>query len=333
MLAYLGLGPASAAALIVALAIHHFLVRPLARNHHRLRKCSVLVTGADSGFGRTIALRLHALGATVYAGVLSVEEGAKLRAEVGGSERMRPVRCDVTSAAEVEQVVREIASGPPLWGLVNNAGIGAFGWCEALPLSSYRANTEVNYLGVVRLSRACLPLLRESRGRIVNMGSYGALSPSAFGSAYLSTKAAVRCFSACLEQEVFRFGVRVCYIEPGFFATRLVAGSCSAGGAESTAKIQGYPSFADKMATTAALIRLNEWMNGGVHGTEWVADAAIDALCSHIPLSRYTCGWDALLLKYAGFWLPDALFVWGQTAMDCGISGLLRVLAGGVAVP
>ena len=327
-LAYFGLGRAAAAALIIALVVHHCLIRPLARNHHCLRKCAVLVTGADSGFGRIIALRLHALGGTVYAGVLSEAEGAKLRAEVAGSERMRPVRCDVTSAAEVEQVVREIAVGPPLRGLVNNAGIGAFGWCESLPLSSYRANSEVNYLGVVRLSQACLPLLRESRGRIVNMGSYGALTPSAFGSAYLSTKAAMRSFSACLDQEVFRFGVRVSYIEPGFFATRLAASSCSAGGAESTAKMPGYPSFADKMAVTAALIRVSEWLNGDAG---WVADAAIDALCSRMPRSRYTCGWDALLLKYTAFWLPDVLLVWGQTAMDCGIGGLLRVLAGGVA--
>jgi NAD(P)-dependent dehydrogenase (short-subunit alcohol dehydrogenase family) len=205
VLAYLGLGRAAAAALLAALAIHHFLFRRLVRDHCRLRKCAVLVTGADSGFGRAIALRLHGVGGTVYAGVLSDEEGAKLRAEVAGSERMRPVRCDVTSDAEVERVVREIGSGDvPLLGLVNNAGIGSFGWCEALPLSSFRANTEVNYLGAVRLSKACLPLLRASRGRIINMGSYGALTPSSFGSAYLSSKAAMRCFSACLEQEVRR---------------------------------------------------------------------------------------------------------------------------------
>jgi len=297
-----------------------------------LRKCAVLVTGADSGFGRAIALRLHGVGGTVYAGVLSDEEGAKLRAEVAGSERMRPVRCDVTSDAEVERVVREIGSGDvPLLGLVNNAGIGSFGWCEALPLSSFRANTEVNYLGAVRLSKACLPLLRASRGRIINMGSYGALTPSSFGSAYLSSKAAMRCFSACLEQEVYRFGVRVCYVEPGFFATRLVAGASRAGGAESRATVPGYPSFVDKMGATAALIQLSEALNGGVAGASWVADAAVDGLTSAMPRARYTCGWDALLLRYAGFWLPDKLLVWGHTTMDCGVSGLLRVLAGGVA--
>ena len=52
------------------------------------------------------------------------------------------------------------ASPPPLYGLVNNAAVSAFGWCEFLPLSRYRANIEVNLLGVVRLTKACLPLLR-----------------------------------------------------------------------------------------------------------------------------------------------------------------------------
>ena len=68
-------------------------------------------------------------------------------------------------------------------------GISAFGWAEMIPVERYKMNMEVNYFGVVRVSKAFLPLLRASKGRLVNMGSIGGRMASAFGSAYLSTKA------------------------------------------------------------------------------------------------------------------------------------------------
>lgn len=201
----------------------------------------VVVTGCDTGFGRNIALRMHALGATVFAGCLNPDSFALLRADAAkqcaagsveekSAQRMRPVLLDVTQDAHVEAVLQAVReTGLVVRALVNNAGISAFGWAELLPVRSYQANLDVNVLGTVRMTKAFLPLLRASRGRIVNMGSVGARMPSAFGSAYLLTKAAMVSYSECVRQEVHRFGVRVCCVEPGFFATNLLQAASTQG--------------------------------------------------------------------------------------------------------
>ena len=82
----------------------------------------------------------------------------------------------------------------------------AFGWAEMLPLWRYQRNMEVNFFGTVRLTQAFLPMIRASKGRVVNIGSIGARMPSSFGSAYLSTKSAMVSYSECVRQEVKRMG-------------------------------------------------------------------------------------------------------------------------------
>ena len=104
---------------------------------------------------------------------------------------------------------------------MNNAGISAFGWAEELPLARYQKNMDVNFFGAVRVCKAFLPTIRENKGRVVHMGSISDRMPSAFGSSYISSKAAMACYTDCLRQEVYRFGVKVSLIEPGFFATAL----------------------------------------------------------------------------------------------------------------
>ena len=89
------------------------------------------------------------------------------------SAKLQVRRMDVTIREEVERVVEEIrCSGRPLWALVNNAGIviDAFlDWGE--DVSEYSRILEVNLLGLIRVTKCCLPLLRESGGRIVNVSS------------------------------------------------------------------------------------------------------------------------------------------------------------------
>lgn len=80
---------------------------------------------------------------------------------------------DVTSAEEVSAVVEKIkASGLPLWAVVNNAGIGLSSpWDWGKDVEVFEKTFNVNVLGVVRVSKHCIPLLRKSRGRIVNVAS------------------------------------------------------------------------------------------------------------------------------------------------------------------
>ena len=185
----------------------------------------------------------------------------------------------------------------------------------------YAQNVEVNYLGAVRMTRAFLPMLRASRGRVCNIGSIGARMPSAFGSSYLPAKAAMLSYSECTRQELFRHGVKVAYIEPGFFATGL-RDSASANGASHAATLLAsslgtgdkgeqrtlaYPSFDLHMEKVAGQIQCCERLNGGIHGVTAVIDAAIDAIGSRIPLCRYTVGYDAILIRYVLCWVPDRL--------------------------
>ena len=277
----------------------------------------IVITGCDYGFGKAMALRFNALGSRVVAGVLSSEAGKKLRAECDHPERMVTLVLDVTSLENIEKVRDIIVSELNLSVkvLVNNAGISAFGWAEHLPISRYEMNANVNFLGAVRMTSTFLPHIRASKGRIVNIGSIGARMPSSFGSAYLSTKAAMVSYSECLRQEVFRFGVRVITVEPGFFATELLANG-AANGEKESAEDSDYPSYAKKMEATSSAIRFVEHMNGGKGGLSRVVGCVVDAAISRFPLTKYTVGYDAILIRWFLSRLPAWLIDWVQTLQD-----------------
>merc|ERR1711998_392523 len=212
---------------------------------------------------------------------------------------------DVTKEKDVDRMVGAVQkSGLPVRAVINNAGISAFGWAEMLSLIRYQRNMEVNFFGSVRLTQAFLPMIRKSRGRIVNIGSIGARMPSAFGSAYLPTKAAMVSYSECVRQEVFRFGVRVVTVEPGFFETELLANGSSHGATDSDANDSVYPSYAKKMAETAEPIRAAEKLNGGKQGLRHVTACVTDAVRSPVPLTRYTVGYDAKLIRHVLVFAP-----------------------------
>eukprot|EP00927_Polykrikos_kofoidii_P069667 TRINITY_DN65233_c0_g1_i1.p1 TRINITY_DN65233_c0_g1~~TRINITY_DN65233_c0_g1_i1.p1 ORF type:complete len:322 (-),score=40.94 TRINITY_DN65233_c0_g1_i1:70-1035(-) len=289
-------------ACVALLLFWRYFLRPLIGRSSGLRAlaadggAAVVVTGCDSGFGRSVALRLHALGANVFAGCLTEKSCKELNDLKENSGRMRAFRLDVTKDEDVAAAVKRVEdSGLRLAAVINNAAISAFGWAEGLDVKTYQRNMDVNFFGIVRVTRGFLPALRRNRGRLVNMGSIGARMPSAFGSAYLSTKAAMCSYSDCVRQEMHRFGVSVALVEPGFFATSLLANGASDGGKLSVDP-NGYPAYADKMQRTAEPIRQMERING--HDCEWVIGAVVDAIVNRWPLARYTVGWDARLIRH-----------------------------------
>jgi len=306
-------------------------LRPWLRSVKSLRGRAIVITGCDYGFGASIALRLQQLGAIVFAGVLSDEAGRKLLQRMQNRNKsktpsalehnpgeLRPIVLDVTKDQDVTAAMEAVRdAGFPLQGVVNNAGISAFGFAEMVDIKRYQQNMDVNHFGTVRICKAFLPLLRANQGRVVNMGSIGGRMPSAFGSAYLSTKAAMISFSECLRQEVHRFGVRVSLIEPGFFQTELLQrGSVNGATAAAAAKSEAtsmYPSYEVKMQATAGAVQCAEWLNGGADGVERVVDCVVDALCNRCPLSRYVVGWDAHFIRHVVVFLPSWVVDWAQT--------------------
>ncbi|KAK7507642.1 hypothetical protein BaRGS_00001577, partial [Batillaria attramentaria] len=181
----------------------------------------VLITGCDTGFGHALAKHLHELDCHVIATVLNPEgPGARKLRDVS-STRMTVLPLDVSSDDSVKQcltVVKGMCCDSGLWGLVNNAGIpSCVGEVELVTMRQYLHMANVNIFGMVRTTRAFLPLIRQAKGRIVNVTSvHGKISAPRW-SAYSVTKFAGETFSDITRLEMAQFGVKVVIIEPGAF--------------------------------------------------------------------------------------------------------------------
>ncbi|XP_074153900.1 D-beta-hydroxybutyrate dehydrogenase, mitochondrial isoform X2 [Sminthopsis crassicaudata] len=143
-------------------------------------------------------------------------------------DRMKTLQLDVCKCAEVNKAIETIQKSlkdpsEGLWGLVNNAGVSAFGEVEFTSLETYKEVAEVNLWGTIRTTKASLPMLRRAKGRIVNISSVLGRTASAGRSTYCITKFGMEAFSDCLRWELFPMGVRVSVVEPGNFvvATRI----------------------------------------------------------------------------------------------------------------
>src|SRR5262245_14384238 len=126
---------------------------------------SVLVTGAAGGVGRQTVQRLQELGWRVFAAVRQRPHDAAPAGEL--------IELDITDAVSVARAVDEITrrlAGRGLDGLVNNAGLSVDGPVELVPIEALRRQFEVNLIGQVAVTQALLPLLRQARGRVVNIG-------------------------------------------------------------------------------------------------------------------------------------------------------------------
>jgi NAD(P)-dependent dehydrogenase (short-subunit alcohol dehydrogenase family) len=185
-----------------------------------------VVTGANSGIGRAIAIHLAAQGHTVYGTVRSVGKAAKL--EAMAAERgvtVSLVELDVASDESVRNGFERILDeAGKVDVLVNNAGVGGNAVAEECPTSLYLEVMNVNVCGAVRCIQAVLPGMRERRsGAIVNITSVTGRFAALAQSPYVASKFAFEGLSEGLAQEVAPFGVRVAIIEPGVTKSAIFA--------------------------------------------------------------------------------------------------------------
>lgn len=182
----------------------------------------VFVTGAAKGFGRSLCLELDRRGVHVYAGCHSESGAENLKNEA--SSRLKTVVIEVTDRTSVENARKVIESdlptGQSLWALVNNAGIARGMVFDFALLEDYREVLEVNFLGVVNVTEVFLPLIKKSRGRIVNVSSIMGRCTLAAGP-YSASKFALEAYNDGLRRTLRAFGVHVAVIEPGFFHTSM----------------------------------------------------------------------------------------------------------------
>jgi len=182
----------------------------------------VLVTGCSSGIGQATALALGRAGHTVLATMRNPGAATQLRQTV--DKEKLPIfvlQLDVDSDESVAAAFSAARSqAGSIDALVNNAALDINGSIEELPLETFRAVMNTNYLGSLRCIKACLPEMRERRsGCIVNVSSVaGRVAASPMG-AYAASKAAIEAMSEALAQEVKPFNVRIAIVQPGIVDT------------------------------------------------------------------------------------------------------------------
>ncbi|MFF8592439.1 SDR family NAD(P)-dependent oxidoreductase [Streptomyces sp. NPDC015220] len=178
-----------------------------------------LVSGASRGLGREIVRAAAADGHRVVAGVRSLDALDDIVAEYG--DRIAVVPLDVTDSGQAADAVRTaVERFGRLDVLVNNAGYANVASVEDVDFDDFSAQVDTNLFGVVRLTQAALPVLREQRsGHIVQVSSVGGRLATPGLSAYQAAKWAVGGFSSVLAKEVAPLGIKVTVLEPGGMAT------------------------------------------------------------------------------------------------------------------
>ncbi|RSM49530.1 SDR family NAD(P)-dependent oxidoreductase [Amycolatopsis balhimycina DSM 5908] len=183
-----------------------------------------LITGTSTGIGLATAVQAARAGFRTVATLRNPARADRLRkaaADAGVELDIRPL--DVTDATSVRTAFEGVlADYGRLDVLVNNAGAGHIGTIEQEPVSAVRETMEVNFFGVVEATKAALPALRASSGRLITVSSVGGVIGQPFNEAYCAAKFAVEGMMEALAPVAAAQGVTVCVVEPGAVATEFV---------------------------------------------------------------------------------------------------------------
>jgi NAD(P)-dependent dehydrogenase (short-subunit alcohol dehydrogenase family) len=250
-----------------------------------------IVTGASSGIGRATALRLAADGYHVLAGVRRQADADAL-----ARERVEPAILDVTEADHIAALLERIARDRgqrPVSVLVNNAGVAVNAPVEVLALDDWRHQFEVSFFGQIALTRALLPALIASRGRILNITSVGGRIAMANYAAYSAAKFAMEAVSDALRREVEGFGVRVIKVTPGAVSTNLtsrgLAASARVTATMTSEQHQRYDELIDAFTEQA------EGFARDGATPDHAAAVISRAVAARRPRTRYTIGRDSAM--------------------------------------
>ncbi|XP_014251063.1 D-beta-hydroxybutyrate dehydrogenase, mitochondrial [Cimex lectularius] len=252
-------------------------------------KCVVL-SGCENNVGYAIAKYLDELGMTVFAGFAKETENRfKLKNECSG--RLQIIDLDVTSEKSVQNALKTVNEQTNnLWGVVNAAFWSAFGETEWVPLSVFRKTLEVNLLGSVALTNAFLPLIRKSKGRVVNIISVSGRIPSGIRAPICIVTSALEAYTTCLRQNMRRWGVDTILVETGITTTsawydnkEMLDEARSLWQSLSAEQKQDY----GKEYFESRITTMKEYQHSQEDLTALLRSVG-DAVCRTFPLSRYT---------------------------------------------
>ncbi|HEX5229946.1 MAG TPA: oxidoreductase [Bryobacteraceae bacterium] len=249
----------------------------------------VLVTGVTSGIGRATALALANRGFRAFGTM-------RKPTELPGVEVLA---LDVRDAESVRAAVQKvIAAAGRIDVLINNAGYTLIGALEETSIEEAVQLFETNFFGVLRLTNAVLPVMREQGyGRVINIGSVAGFVPMPFQGLYAASKHALEGLSESLDHEVRQFGIRVSVIEPGFMRTAI----------DQHRQVASHPLETYKTAREQVLaVNPRNVAQGDDPGR--VAAIVVKAIQSPSPRLRYLAGRQAILTNLLVKFLPAAVF-------------------------
>lgn len=207
---------------------------------------SVILTGAAGGIGRATIPKLINAGYVVYAGGMcdwEMDELHQIRSRYG-NDKMIPVMLDIRDQDQVDSVARQVQTvHPQLYAVIGNGGVCPVG----IPFEHVDLNTtaqcfETNVLGNMRLVKACLPMLRTTRGRIVLVSSLWGKTTGPLQMSYTISKHGLEAFAQLLRREVWADRIQVTVINPGVVKRTYMTAQTYEAAKRTVAQIKGCAS-------------------------------------------------------------------------------------------
>lgn len=218
---------------------------------------TVLLTGATGGIGAEVAKQLSAEGARLILTGRSVEKLRALQNQLAAETLIYP--CDLTDATEQQGLLQFCQQYRGIDVLINNAGISQFDLC---PKQNYSELVSINLLVPMQLCQLFLPMLRQHKGQILNVGSaFGSIGYPGF-TGYCATKFGLRGFTEALQRELSGSDIQVKYFAPRATETSI---------------------------NSSEVVQLNQQLGNHMDSPDWVAQQLVRQLKSN-DLRRFL-GW------------------------------------------
>lgn len=241
---------------------------------------TIFITGASTGLGRASAKLFAARGWTVIA---TMRDPSR-ETELGRIPGIHVMPLDVTDPAQINRTAEQALALGPVDVVFNNAGYGLAGAFEGASDEQLQAQINTNLLGVMRVTRAFLPALRERRsGLIITTTSIGGLVTFPFYSVYHATKWALEGWSESLAFELAPFGIRVRTLAPGGIATDFASRSLV---------MTQHPAYAEAIGRTMKTF-LDPARRASVSSAEAIAEEAFAAVTDDGDRVTFIAGDDA----------------------------------------
>lgn len=261
---------------------------------------TVLVTGASSGIGKSIAKQLVKENYKVFVAARRIELMQDL-VELGATA----IKMDITSEQDIKAAMEQIkTSAEGIDILINNAGYAIYGAVEDTSIEDARRQFEVNIFGLAAVTQAVLPYMRSKKaGTIVNMSSMGGKIYTPLGAWYHATKHALEGWSDCLRLELQPFGIDVIIIEPGGILTEFADVLT-----EPMMNRSGNSVYSE-MAKSVRNSTSEMYKEGSnLPKPQIIANLVSKALKSNKPKTRYSAGYMAKPLLFMRWLLSDKMF-------------------------